>query len=311
MHPISKTLSDRALRWVVAAVHPEAIVLSVQQLHGGISSLVHSISLRVNGEERAFVLRQFDNAEWVRDEPDLAFHEAESLRRATRAVGVHTPKFVAFDETGSECGTPAVLMTRLAGEVVLEPTDTSRWLDGMAKALARIHEVEASDCRWQFAPYSDASSLDTSSWSTVPDKWRAAADIVMGLRPLSPLHFIHRDYHPANVLWTGGEVSGIVDWVNGCIGPAGIDVGHCRVNLAQLHGIQTADDFLKSYMSYAGASFTYEPYWDFVTLIDFAYWPPDVYGGWTALGMTGLTKEIVMERLDSYLISLLNRASKG
>jgi aminoglycoside phosphotransferase (APT) family kinase protein len=256
------------------------------------------------------VLRQFDNAEWVRDEPDLAFHEAESLRRASRAVGVQTPKIVAFDETGSKCGIPAVLMTRLEGEVVLEPPETAQWLNGMAQALTRIHAVDANDYPWTFVPYSDASTLDTSSWSKVQGKWQAAVDIVMGSRPLFTKRFIHRDYHPANVLWTGGEVSGLVDWVNGCIGPAGIDVGHCRVNLAQLHDVRTSDDFLTSYRNHAGKSFTYDPYWDLVTLIDFAFWPPEVYGGWTALGMTGLTKEMMIERLDCYLISLLNRVSK-
>ncbi|WP_409346221.1 phosphotransferase family protein [Paenibacillus sp. MBLB4367] len=303
----SKTLTDRALKWVVDAVHPEASVLSVRQLHGGISSLVHSVSLLVTGEERAFVLRQFDNTEWVQNEPELAYREAESLRRAARVSGVQTPEIVAFDETGSRCGTPAVLMTRLEGRVVLEPTDTSSWLNGMAGALARIHAVEVDDCPWTFAPYSDAASLDASSWSKIPGKWRTAAGIVAESRPSYKKRFIHRDYHPANILWNEGEVSGVVDWVNGCMGPAGVDVGHCRVNLASLFGVRTADEFLSAYVGHAGTSFTYDPYWDIITLIDFA--PPEVYGGWTALGITGLTQEMMIERLDDYLISLLERVS--
>lgn len=307
----NKSLSDRTIRWVIDAVHPEATVISVQQLHGGISSLVHGISLNVNGEERSVVLRQFDNAEWVQDQPELAIQEAESLRRASRVVGVQTPTIVAYDETGSQCGAPAVLMTRLEGQVVLEPPDTALWLNGMAQALVKIHAVEANDFPWSFAPYSEAGTLNTSAWSKVPDKWQAAADIVMGPRPLFVKRFIHRDYHPANVLWSGGEVSGVVDWVNGCIGPAGIDVGHCRVNLALLHDVRTADEFLSSYRKHAGGSFTYDPYWDLITLLDFAYWPPEVYGGWTALGMTGLTNRMMMERLDSYLLSLLNRVAEG
>ncbi|MCQ6558715.1 phosphotransferase family protein [Paenibacillus mendelii] len=308
----SNTLSDRALEWVVNAVHPEASVLSYQQLHGGVSSLVHRVSLRVHGEESSLVLRQFDNAEWVQRLPDLPYHEAENLRRASQATGVPIPKLIAFDETGSECGTPAVLMTRLEGSVVLEPADPSKWLDGMSQALTHIHAVEAGDYPWTFTPYCDASTLDTSSWSKIPDKWQSAAAILMGPRPPFTKRFIHRDYHPANILWDRGEVSGIVDWVNGCIGPAGIDVGHCRVNLAQLYDVETADGFLASYREHAGASFTYDPYWDLITLVDFAYWQPEVYGGWTALGVTGLTNEMMGERLDRYLISLLDRvASKA
>jgi len=305
--PIRPLVSDRARTWVVHAVHPAASILSIQPLQGGTSSLVHCISLQVNGEERTVVLRQFDDAEWVRSQPELAIREAESLRRASRAKGVKTPQLLAFDAAGSECGLPAVLMSRLEGEVVLLPEEPSRWVDGMAEALTRIHAIETSGYPWTFAPYGEASTLDTSSWSKVPGKWRTAAGIVAGTRPSFTPRFIHRDYHPANVLWSGGKVSGVVDWVNGCIGPAGADVGHCRVNLALLHDVRTADAFLQCYVRHAGAAFTYDPYWDLVTLIDFAYEPPEVYRGWTELGVTGLTKEMIIERLDRYLISILDR----
>jgi aminoglycoside phosphotransferase (APT) family kinase protein len=307
MNAMKDALSDRTLQWVVNSVHKQADVVSIERLQGGISSLVHAITLSVGGKLRRVVLRQFDNREWVRREPDLALREAESLRRASAMAGVRAPAIVAFDGDGAGCGMPAVLMTRLEGRVVLEPKDVSCWLDGMALSLSRIHAEAAGDFPWSFAPYCDASTLDTSSWSSVPDKWRAAADIVTGHRPSFAKRFIHRDYHPANVLWNEGEVSGIVDWVNGCVGPAGIDVGHCRVNLAQLHGVGTADEFLDRYRRHAGDSFHYDPYWDLVTLIDFAYWPPEVYGGWTALGVAGLTAKMMGERLDAYLCSLLNR----
>ncbi|RED51181.1 phosphotransferase family enzyme [Cohnella lupini] len=305
------TISERTLGWVIDSVHPEATVLSVRQLKGGVSSLIHAVSLNVKGIRQDYVLRMFDNAEWVQREPDLALHEAESLRRASRTSGVGIPDIVAYDETGSLSGMPAVLMTRLEGEVVLQPGEVAPWLNGMARALVRIHESEAGEIPWTFAPYSDASSLDTSSWSQFPDKWRLAADIVTSRKPAFARRFIHRDYHPANIMWSEGKVSGIVDWVNGCVGPAGIDVGHCRVNLAQLHDVGTADEFLSAYRKYAGASFEYDPYWDLVTLLDFSDGEPEVYRGWTDLGVTGLTTELVIERLDSYLVSLLDRISGG
>lgn len=309
MVSINTALSDRVLEWVIQAVHPEAAILSIQQLQGGVSSLVHGISLSVHGDRRAVVLRQFHNEEWVREEPDLALREAESLRRSAQADGVQTPKLIAFDQAGEQCGTPALLMSRLEGAVELEPKNKSQWLQGLAEALVGIHAVDASDFAWNFKPYSDAAKLDTTSWSKFPDKWRQAADIVLSSRPEAKMRFIHRDYHPTNILWNGDHVSGVVDWVNGCLGPAGVDVGHCRVNLAQVHDVAAADAFLTYYRDYAGDSFTYDPYWDLVTLIDYAFWPPDVYEGWTALGVTGLSKPIIEERLDSYLISLLDRVS--
>lgn len=309
METANNALSERLQHWIVNAVHPDAAIVSVQQLHGGITSLLHSITLAVHGREQAVVLRQFNNPDWVRSVPDLAVREAESLRRAARAGGIQVPEVVAYDMTGNECGVPAVLMTRLAGEVLLLPQDQESWLDSMARSLARIHTVEAEGFPWSFAPYFDAASLDTSSWSRVPELWQAAAAIVKEAVPVFTPRFIHRDYHPANLLSLHGQVSGVVDWVNGCVGPAGLDVGHCRVNLAQLHHVGVADEFLAAYLRYSGSAFTYDPYWDLVALIDFAYWPPDVYGGWTALGVTGLTKDMMGERLDSYLLSIMDRTA--
>ena len=117
--------------------------------------------------------------------------------------------------------------------------------------------------------------------------------------------FIHRDYHPANVLWAEGKVSGVVDWVNACRGPAGIDVGHCRVNLALLHGVEMADLFLHAYIRYS-KDFTYNPYFDIVTVLDFVDEPLTVYKGWTDLGVEGLTDRLMEERMDLYLESIIS-----
>ena len=304
------SLPGRLLEWVSASVSPDAEVLSVQRLYGGTSSLVHSILLRVGREQKQLVLRQFNNEEWLRQEPDLALHEAESLRLASR-TGLPTPKLVAFDETGRDCGVPAVLMTRLDGSVVLQPDNMEEWLDRLAAALARIHNLEAESFRWKYYNYQDLDALEPPAWTDLPDVWDIAVSVAKGPRPKTRECFIHRDYHPTNVLWKDGGVSGIVDWVNACRGPAGIDVGHCRVNLAQLYGVAAADRFLSLYLKHAGSQFRYDPYWDLISLVDILFGPPEVYPGWTALGVSGLTERLIMERLDAYAASLVARVRRG
>ena len=127
-------------------------------------------------------------------------------------------------ETGS---VPATLVEKIEGTVVLIPIDTQDWLRGLAESAAAIHRVEASGFRWKYRRYNDGVRLSVPLWSKQQDAWRRAIEIVQ-----APPHsyrecFIHRDYHPSNVLWQGGRVSGVVDWVNGCRGPAGIDVAWC------------------------------------------------------------------------------------
>jgi aminoglycoside phosphotransferase (APT) family kinase protein len=297
------------LKWVVNSVNSNAVVQSIRQLHGGTSSTVHIVSLLVNQDVREFVLRQFDNAEWLYEEPDLALHEAKSLLWASR-INLETPKIIAFDETGSISGVPAVLMTKLEGSIILKPQNIDNWLNGLAESLVRIHAVEAEGYPWTYFTHNNISSLETPSWSNYPELWNRVFDIVKGPRAKAKECFIHRDYHPTNVLWDQDKVSGVIDWVNACRGPAGIDVGHCRLNLAQLFDVQTADQFLSAYQKHAEPEFNYDPYWDLLSLIDILFGPPKVYPGWEAFGVTELTDKLIEERLDKYMISLLERTSR-
>ncbi|MEK8132315.1 aminoglycoside phosphotransferase family protein [Paenibacillus filicis] len=300
-------LSDRAIAWVLEAAGPQAKVQDVRRLYGGISSAVHGITLKQDATEVEWVLRQFDHEDWLREEPDLARHEAYSLRLAGEAV-VPTPEIIAWDETGVRSGMPAVLMTKLAGSVLLQPESMELWIGGLAESLARIHRVEAAGFPWTYFSYQDVERMEFPRWSSRPDVWHAVLKAVRGPKPDFKPCLIHRDFHPTNVLWEGSQVSGIVDWVNACRGPAGVDVGHCRVNLAQLFGVKAADAFLSAYLAYAGEAFLYDPYWDLVSVTDMLFGPPTVYEGWTQLGFPGLTDELIRTRLDAYAMSLLERA---
>lgn len=47
-----------------------------------------------------------------------------------------------------------------------------------------------------------------------------------------------------------------------------------------LYGVQTADLFLDCYQKYANDLFTYDPYWDFVSLVDVLSNPIEVETIW-------------------------------
>ncbi|TWT02495.1 aminoglycoside phosphotransferase family protein [Planomicrobium sp. CPCC 101079] len=294
------------LTWVMESIGEGAEIRHVQPLAGGTSSTLRELTVCRNGELSSYVLRLFSNKEWLGQEPDLAWHEAESLRYM-RQSGVTVPNLIAYDETGERCGLPATLMTKIRGAVVLRPTDENQWIDGLALALAKIHQTNGENFPFEHFSYNDALTLEKPLWSKVPNDWMRAFYIVAGIRPQTKFSFIHRDYHPSNVLWEGGKVSGVVDWVNACLGPIGVDVGHCRVNLAQLYGVSVADRFLEAYQRCAGESYSYHPYWDLLSLIDTLDGPPSVYAGWVEFSMSGLSDELVQHRLDDYLLNLLDR----
>jgi len=235
-------------------------------------------------------------------EPDLARHEACTLRLLAKH-GLPAPILIAVDEDGAVAGMPSVLMTALSGTPVLVPADMDSWLGQMAEMLPGIHAIHPPPGAfpWRYKPYFDVATLRVPDWSQSSDAWERAIVVARGPRPHADEHLIHRDYHPANILWKVGRITGIVDWVNACVGPAGVDIGHCRRNLALLHGIQVADRFLDECLHWA----EYDPYWDIVTLLD-ALPGIEPYAGWSALGVQ-ISLEVVRERADDYLASLVKR----
>jgi aminoglycoside phosphotransferase (APT) family kinase protein len=87
-----------------------------------------------------------------------------------------------------------------------------------------------------------------------------------GPPPVVERSFIHRDFHPGNVLWRGTGVSGVVDWANASLGSPEADVGHCRINIARHLGHEVADQLAARYRERSGRG-AYEPYWDLVDAV--------------------------------------------
>lgn len=141
-----------------------------------------------------------------------------------------TPRLVAWDATGAVAGVPAVLMTWLPGRVVWDPKGLTRWLVRLADVLPAIHEGVIADAdAGQYANYAQAS-YEPPAWATNRLVWERAIEIFHGPVLETERCFVHRDFHPGNVLWQRGRVSGVVDWASACLGPPSVDIGHCRAN---------------------------------------------------------------------------------
>jgi aminoglycoside phosphotransferase (APT) family kinase protein len=190
---------SQVLQWVKGAVAPNAVVRSVSPLNGATSSSLFNIEIEQNKTISNFVLRQFDNKDWLKEEPDLALHEAESLKRASE-IKLATPELIAFDEKGTDSGKPSLLMTKLPGAVELKPEKFSEWLFKLAETLHVIHKVEVDPFSWHYFSYNDPEKLETPKWSTVINSWKKAIQIAKGPR-LDVQQCFHRDFHPANVFY--------------------------------------------------------------------------------------------------------------
>lgn len=289
------------ISWIAGAVGANAAHITLSPLAGATSSMMQLVSV---GSDQ-YVLRQYTNRQWLQEEPDLPAHEAAVLTKAA-AAELPAPRLVAV--TGAKDGltTPALLMTHIAGSVVLPSPDEAQsadfavWLDRLAAALASIHRQRADDVPWQFHSWVEPGALSVPSWATEPERWEQAIAIWRGPPPGDEPVFIHRDYHPVNVLWRDGEVSGIVDWANACAGPAGVDVAHCRLNLSLMYGPEAAAAFLAGYRQHA-PGYVHHPYWDIDGLLNTCLPRPVYYGPWQQFSFRWIDGATLQQRAEGLL----------
>lgn len=293
----------RTLDWVARAVGAGARVAGGRRLTGGITASMHRLSVQTTrGMRIQVVLRRWTPGVWgeTSDAPQIVEHEARVLRRL-EATDIPAPRVLAADPSGAAAGVPAILMTRVPGRVDLTPSDPGSWLRQLAAMATRIHaaEVDVEPCAWR------PRDLPVPAWTSSPAAWQAAADLTRGAVPKHGDRFVHGDYQHFNVLWQRGRLTGVVDWVSACRGPADLDVGHCRLNLAVLYSPEVAAAFLRAYEAEAGRRV--DPYWDVrcATEPGFSDWGafiPVQVGGRAPFDAAGLH-----QRLDDHLAAALGR----
>jgi len=242
-------------------------VLRVTRLPGASTTAVHCLHL---SDGTRLVSRRYAWPGFLQAEPAAPAREVDALRLAFSAA-LPVPEVVATDLTGNEVGdqVPLVLMTFLPGRAVAAPD-----LGRLAEVAAAIHAVEPAGFPHDYFPWYQGSKVGPPAMSTWPALWEAAIEVWTGAVPDYRPTFVHRDFHPGNVLWTRGRVTGVVDWANACRGPWGCDIAHCRANLTGLSGLGDADRFLAAYESITGT--TYDPYWEVASVLE--HGPSD----WTA-----------------------------
>lgn len=257
-----------ALEWATAAFGSRARIESTRAMLGGTSSAVHELLVRDQSARlHRVVLRRHVRTAWLAQEPDLAEREARTLE-LLQTTALPAPRLLAIDPDGSTAGAPAVLMTRLPGEIEWNPTDVTAYLDGLVELLVSVHAaIPCADTTTipRYTPYA-LEMLRPPVWANDARVWLRAIDMHLGPAPAHSRVFIHRDFHPGNVLWHNGRVTGIIDWVNASVGAREADVGHCRLNLAQRFGMTVADAFLRQYQERTGTT-AYHPYWDVVAAL--------------------------------------------
>ena len=163
--------------------------------------------------------------------------------------------------------------------------------------LDRIHALPTAPlAAWSYRRYHEGITLTRPSWWRGAATWERVARLAEAPPVVAEPVVIHRDFHPGNLLWVEGRLSGVVDWVEACIGPAAVDASHMRVNLAVLHGAGMADRVI------AG-----DPAWDIEAALDFLDWsPPGAVDAWAG-PWPHLSADVARGRLEAFVAEALAR----
>jgi len=260
--------------WLERVLGAGEVVISVAAMRGATSSMLLRVPTATSGGHgRDLVLRWYPDDRVLGSEPQAVAREADALE-AVATTAVPAPRLVAW--TNPEGPLPgAVLMTFVPGVPAFDLPDPAAVRD----VLSAIHAVvpEAAFAVHRYRGYHEDADLRRPSWWRDSAMWERVVRQTTTARPTGPDTFIHRDFHPANVLWVGGRLTGVVDWVNACVGPAGVDVAHCRVNLATLWGPETADRRLPG-----------DPAWDIEAALGLFDFDEERPSDWQDSGLTAL-----------------------
>jgi aminoglycoside phosphotransferase (APT) family kinase protein len=251
-------MDDVLQRWILEVLGAHEVG-EVRTLTFGISSDMRLIEV----DGFPLVLRRYMN-EFVNEHPMAIECEAQALKAARAVLGDAVPEPVAHDATGAHSGHPSLIMTYLPGQPVIHHID----LQQVAEPLSLLHARAAPKDLPRYRHWFDFDRLATPAWTKRPDAWAELIDAVGGGEPSAEHVFLHRDYHPGNLLWEKGALSAIVDWPSSCSGPRGIDVAHTRGNLALVDGMGAADLFLHAYRELV-PSYDHDPWWDIADLLSF------------------------------------------
>jgi hypothetical protein len=266
--PAGEPPSAETLRWVERCIGPGSEVKLVRPLCGGRALYNHALLVETrSGKPHRLVLRRWP-VDWMAHDAGFSPEREIAALALLGRCEVPTPSLVAADPAGAYCDAPTLLISRLDGHPPRPaPDDLPEYLIQMAAALLSVHGLQGGSTMPAYVPYNDLSCCRPPSFAAHPDLWERAFGAVSGRAPDGAPHFIHRDYHPDNTLWSYGRLTGIVDWTNASYGPIGIDIAHMRWNLAIRYGVQVADRFRTAFEQ-VHSDYDHHPYWDLRCVVD-------------------------------------------
>ncbi|MFJ3127998.1 phosphotransferase family protein [Streptomyces sp. NPDC086993] len=313
-HDEAAAVRPLTLAWVSWHLEAGERIVKAAALHGGITAEMRRLTIGTrDGGARDLVLRTYVDPFYVEHAEGGLNGEAGALI-LLMGTGVPAPSLVAVDPTAAQCEFPSLLMTHLAGRTVLDDQGVETRVRLLARQLVAIHALRPAERPRKYVTLTTADTVVVPKGADAA-VWAAAIDVIRKPAPAYEGRFLHRDFQPGNVLFDvppsnpeDARITGVVDWAPSW-GPADLDVAHCSVNLALLHGPAWGMRFAEAYEEAGGvlaATASERLYWRVRDALAASEEVRSVSQPWREAGRAELTTRTVEERLDAYVTALMD-----
>ena len=300
----------------VESYRPDARIVRVRRLRGGIGAWTHVLTLegREEGRERVVLRRYFDREALT---PERAEREFRILQLVNDAA-IPSARPLALDAKGDYFGSPALLLTYLPGRSIYEPRDERAWTEQLARVMLSIHSISPADRDLSWLPgfSRDEIASELDELKPQADKAGALARRVHAALMANLDHvawpepcLIHEDFWPGNTVWFRQRLIGVIDWVNARVGDPRCDVTQCAIDAMLVLGIEAYDRLRATYQRMAPAPLQDLWYFDLFNglraLLYYSHW----LLAYHEVGLTKVTVDVASHRIQWILRRALKEAS--
>ena len=240
-------VSPRHPGWnaLAEAVAPGARVTRLRRFTGGAGG-TDAYDVTLDRAPRRVAVKLY------RDGDGTAPLEWSRLEFAQR-VPAPVPKPIAADLESAWFGRPAVVMSRLPGRPDVTPKDADSWVAALAQTLAKLHETAFDGAEGALPRPPRTGTWQPPAGEHNPLTAAAVSAVTARLPSLSAERvFTHGDFHPGNVLWHRGRITGVVDWSAARLDARWSELAYCRADVCLLLGPDVADRLAGAYSDIVG-----------------------------------------------------------
>ncbi|MGQ0434568.1 MAG: phosphotransferase family protein [Microthrixaceae bacterium] len=219
-------------------------------------------------------------------------------------LDIPTPEPLAIDNECDWFGGPAIVMSCLPGSPSPGSIGVDDWASLVSGALVALPSADISQAEGVL-PRPSAAEVwgvvqDASGWGEV---YRRAAEVVgstLAARKDFDRVVGHGDFHPGNLLFDEGRLSGVVDWSHAWIGPRDFDLSYCRTEVALVAGVEVAERLRDAYERELGAKADDVALWDLACALHARKWSHIWYRDYLERGRDGVTLRHLRSRLQAF-----------